>query len=107
MQRFLIIETRDPVEHRDVERIAALAAGIEQEGCNAALFLTENAVIAARPGVAPFLETLAAQGVPIGVDRVALAERGMSSKDMAPGMTVSGIETVVDALLAGARAIWR
>lgn len=107
MHRFLIIETRDAAEHRDVKRIAALAAGLAGEGCEAAMFLTDNAAMAARPGVAPFLEELVQRGVPISVDLAALTERGMSSEDLAPGVTAGGVEIVVDALLAGARTIWR
>ena len=107
MDQVLIVETRDPLEHKDVERIATLAGGLAAEGCRATVFLTENAVIAARPGVAPFLEALAGRNVAVEVDRVALAERGLAESEMAQGMTASGIERVVDALLAGARTMWR
>ena len=104
MNQFLIVETRDPIEHPDVERIARLASGLQAEGCSTTIFLTENGVIAARPGVAPFL---ADGGVTVAVDRVALAERGMTESDIAPGMAAGGVDLVVDALLAGARTIWR
>lgn len=103
----LIVETRDPVEHPDVERIAGLASGLQAEGCRTTIFLTENGVIAARPGVAPFLAALAPAGVTIAVDKVALAERGMTEADIAPGMAAGGVDCVVDALLAGAGTIWR
>ena len=107
MNQFLIVETRDPVEHPDVARIARLASGLRAEGCSTTIFLTENGVIAARPGVAPFLAALASDGVTIAVDRIALAERGMAEADIAPVMELGGVDCVVDALLAGARTIWR
>jgi sulfur relay (sulfurtransferase) complex TusBCD TusD component (DsrE family) len=106
VKQFLIVETRDPVEHPDVERIAGLAAGLRAEGCPTTIFLTENGVIAARPGVAPFLAALP-DGVTVAVDMVALAERGMTEADIAPNMVPSGIGALVDDLLAGARTIWR
>jgi hypothetical protein len=106
VNQFLIVETRDPLEHSDVERIARLASGLQAEGCRTTIFLTENGVVAARPGVAPFLAGLAG-GVTVAVDRVALAERGMTEADIAPGMEAAGVDCVVDALLAGARTIWR
>jgi sulfur relay (sulfurtransferase) complex TusBCD TusD component (DsrE family) len=103
---FLIVETRDPIAHPEVERIAALAAGLQAEGCSTTIFLTENGVIAARPGVAPFLAALP-DGVTVAVDAVALAERGMTEADIAPNMVPSGIGAVVDDLLDGARTFWR
>jgi sulfur relay (sulfurtransferase) complex TusBCD TusD component (DsrE family) len=107
MNQFLIVETRDPLEHPDVERTARLAAGLQAEGCGTTIFLTENGVIAARAGVAPFMAALGSDGVTVAVDRVALAERGMAEADIAAGMEAAGVERVVDALLAGARTIWR
>ena len=107
MKQFLLIETRDPLEHHDVARMVELAAGLSNAGSPTELFLTDNAVIAARAGVAPFLEALADHGVTIRVDEDSLAERGIAVSRLPSGMTARGIDIILDALLAGASTIWR
>lgn len=107
MKQCLIVETRDPVEHRDAEWTAALASGIAARGVPTAILLAENAAAGARAGVAPYLHALLGDGVAISVDRVAMKERGIVEDELVPGLAPADLEMVVDWLEAGATVIWR
>lgn len=107
MKQYLLIESRDPVDHREVERMAEVAMGLADAGHQTTMFLIDNAVFAARPGVAPHLEALASRGVSIWLDERSLSERGMAGTPFAPGMEAIGVDVVVDALLAGTITLWR
>ena len=107
MKQCLIVETRDPVEHRDAEGTAALGSGMAAIGVPTAILLAENAAAGARAGVAPYLEALVRDGIAVSVDRVAMKERGIAEDELVPGLAPADIEIVVDWLEAGATVIWR
>lgn len=108
MKRYMIIETRDPHEARDVDWMANLAADLHRKGASASVMLAENGVFAARAGGAsPSLQVLADVGCPVFADRYALQERGIPESDLAPGVTPAELDLVIDALNAGASVLWR
>lgn len=107
MERCLIVETRDPVDHRDFESMVGLASGIRRQGMVASLLLTENAVIGVRRGVAPCLQALLDDGIVVSVDRLALRERGIPEEDLLPGVQPAEIDLIVDWLEARASVLWR
>jgi hypothetical protein len=106
MNQCLIVESRDPAEHRDVERMAELALGLSRRGCTTAMLFIENGVFAVRDSVAPWLQRLSGNGVTLNADRVSLAQRGIAAGAMAPGVTVQEPAFVVDWLANGATVIW-
>jgi sulfur transfer complex TusBCD TusB component (DsrH family) len=108
MTRYMIIETRDPHEARDVQWMAELAANLQRGGAQAAVMLAENGVFAARTGAAATaLRTLADAGCQVFADRYALRERGIRDADLAKGVKAADLDVVVDALEAGVSVMWR
>jgi sulfur transfer complex TusBCD TusB component (DsrH family) len=108
MQYYMIIETRDPQDARDVEWMAELAANLQRSGASATVMLAENGVFAARAGAAsPALRTLTDAGCQVFADRYALRERGIRDGDLAKGVKPTELDAVVDALEAGVSVMWR
>jgi hypothetical protein len=108
VKRYMIIETRDPHEARDVDWMANLAADLHRNGGAASVMLADNGVFAARAGASSSaLQALADVGCPVFADRYALKERGIGEDDLAPGVTPAEIDVVIDALHAGASVLWR
>jgi hypothetical protein len=108
MAHYMIIETRDPQDARDVEWMAELAATLQRNGSTATVMLAENGVFAARTGAsAPALRTLTDAGCQVLADRYALRERGIRDGDLAKGVKAAELDAVVDALEAGVSVMWR
>jgi hypothetical protein len=108
MTRYMIIETRDPQDVRDVEWMAELAANLQRGGSSATVMLAENGVFAARVGAtASALRKLTDAGCQVLADRYALRERGIRDVDLAKGVKAAGLDAVVDALEAGVSVMWR
>ena len=105
MARYLIIESRDPFESRDVGFLFELAVGLARAGNEVTVFLVQNGVLPARPGPrATELAAMAAAKVEILADEFSLRERGVTT--VVPGVRPSPIDVVVDRMAAGARALW-
>jgi hypothetical protein len=108
MKNMVIVETRDPIEVRDVEWSAELLAQVRGAGAASTLMLAANGVLGARASApAPFLTRLIGQGVDVLADRFALAERGITEADLAPGIAGADLGVVVDWLAAGDHVLWR
>jgi intracellular sulfur oxidation DsrE/DsrF family protein len=108
MAHYMIIETRDPHEVRDVEWMAELAANLQRGGSSATVMLAENGVFAARAGAAASaLRTLTEAGCQVFADRYALRERGIRDGDLAKGVKAAELDAVLDALEAGVSVMWR
>jgi hypothetical protein len=108
MTRYMIIETRDPQDVRDVEWMAELAANLQRDGSTATVMLAENGVFAARVGAAAStLRKLTDAGCQVLADRYALRERGIRDADLAKGVKAAELDAVVDALEAGVSVMWR
>jgi len=104
--KYFLIESRDPFENAVVPRQYALAVSLVKEGNEVTLFLVQNGVLPARPGAHSALLTAAAkEGVEILADEFSLRERGIAGK-LVEGVRSSPLETVVDRLAAGCKAMW-
>ena len=84
MADYILIESRDPFDSTETGNFLDLAEGLSKEGSEVALFLVQNAVMAARHGAkAAALAALAANGVKVLADSFSLQERGISKEDAA------------------------
>ncbi len=107
MASYLIIESRDPLEWKEVAHHYDLAAGLAKEGNRVTLFLVQNGVFPARRSAAsPALEAVARAGVEVLADDFSLRERGIDAGRLADGVKASPIDVVVDQLADGRKAIW-
>ena len=108
MKDMMIIETRDPLEVRDVEWDLDLLAAMRRSGVSATLLLAENGVLGARRAArAASVSRLARDGVEILADRFALEERGIGESGLADGIVSVDLGIVIDRLAAGASILWR
>jgi hypothetical protein len=105
MQTYLMIESRDPFESNDVGYYFDLARGLVEAGNHVTLFLTQNAVLAARTSArVPTLRALIASGVSVEADDFALRERGITK--VLDGVKAVSIDNVVDHMEAGHKTLW-
>jgi hypothetical protein len=107
MKQCMIVETRDPAGHLDFDWMAELALGLRREGVKVAMLLTENGTFGGRANVAPCLQRLVAEGIPVLADRFALEERGIAESNLMSGVEPCEIGVVVEWLEAGASVLWR
>lgn len=107
MARYLLIQSRDPYETREVAHDYELASNLVDEGNEVTLFLVQNGVLAARRS-APRngLAEAAARGVEILSDEFSLRERGISKESLTKGVKAASLDVVVDQLVEGCKAIW-
>jgi predicted peroxiredoxin len=107
MAKYLLIESRDPFDSNDVAQYYALASSLAGEGNEITLFLVQNGVLPARPGIhSAALEALADSGVEILADDFSLRERGIAADGLAPGVRAAALDVVIDQLADGRKAIW-
>ena len=105
MTQYLLIESRDPFESRDVGYYYELAERLGEAGNQVTLFLVQNGVLAARPSAhSDALGALAQSGVTVLADEFSLQERGIAK--LAEGVAAAPIEVVVDHLAAGHKTLW-
>lgn len=105
VSEYLLIESRDPFESNDVGYYYELARGLAEAGNQVTVFLTQNAVLAARRSAdAPKLRTLVTSAVKILADDFALKQRGITK--LLDGVEIAPIEIVVDHLEAGHKTLW-
>jgi hypothetical protein len=108
MKDMMLVETRDPIECRDVEWSAILLSGLSAAGVGCTLMLAENGVLAARGSArGNLLSGLVDSGVEILADRFALAERGIADSELTAGVAGADLGVVIDRLAAGNTVIWR
>ena len=107
MADYILIESRDPFDSPEVGRFLHLAEGLAKEGGEVALFLVQNAVMAARHGAnAPSLAALAANGVKVMANSFSQQERGISPNRLIAGIAVAPLSAVIDYMAAGRHALW-
>jgi sulfur relay (sulfurtransferase) complex TusBCD TusD component (DsrE family) len=107
MQKFLLIESRDPFESNDVSYYYELASNLVASGYTVTLYLVQNGVLAARRSAqSAKLSALDAAGVTVVADDFSLRERGIGAARLAPGVKEGSIDVVVDHLAEGARSLW-
>lgn len=105
MTAYLLIESRDPREVAAVAHDRRLALDLVRAGHAVTLFLVQNGVFPARAGGPDTdLRALVDGGVTVLGDEFSLRERGIG--EVAGGIRVAKIDTVVDALTRGDRTLW-
>jgi hypothetical protein len=105
MAEYLLIESRDPFESKDVGYYYDLAKGLVEGGNPVTLFLVQNGVLSARPSAhSTALSALARSGVMVLADDFSLQERGIAR--LAEGVAAAPIDVVVDHLAAGHKTLW-
>lgn len=107
MAKYLLIESRDPYDSQDVGFCYDLAKDLAKAGNDVTLFLIQNGVLPARPGAkSGALSDVAAAGVEVLADDFSLRERGIAEGSLLDAVKPAPIDTVVDQLADGRKAIW-
>ena len=108
MPNYLFIESRDLFETRDTRFIEETATALRQQGHEVTVFLLQNGVLAARQTARnSVLANLAEGGVKILADDFSLRERGIEKAELASGIQLSNMDTLVDSLVQNdTKAIW-
>jgi predicted peroxiredoxin len=107
MASYLLIESRDPFESNEVASFYDLAAGLAKAGNSVSLFLVQNGVLPARPSKrSEALSALTRAGVEVLADDFSLRERGIRLDRLAAGVSAAPIDTVIDLLAEGRKALW-
>ena len=106
MAKYLLIESRTPWEAGDVDHYYGLARDLAGAGSEVTLFLVQNGVMPARKGARNAgLQALTGR-VKVLADDFSLRERAIAQGALLDGVEAAGIDTVVDLLAEGAKAVW-
>ena len=110
MSQYVLIESRDPFEYGDTLYMYDLAGDLAAKGNDVTLFLVQNGVLCARPGVKSNPVAGLRQKAPsvdVQADDFSLRERGISGNRLADGVSVSNVDNLVDLLVKdGAKIVW-
>lgn len=107
MAKYLIIESRDAFDSNDVGASIGLAQGLAKEGNAVTLFLVQNGVLPARKSSrSDAISAAAKAGVEVLADDFSLRERGVAADRLAAGVKAAPLDTVVDQLEEGRKALW-
>jgi predicted peroxiredoxin len=108
MSRYLFIDSRDGFESRDTPFVEETAISLRARGHEVILFLVQNGVLTARQnGRENGLRGLHQAGVTILADDFSLCERGIQAAELIPGIQLSNMTTLVEALVQDdTKAIW-
>ena len=107
MNRYLLIESRDPFDSNDVATYCSLAGDLARRGKEVVLFLVQNGVLMARSGAqSELLHNAVQDGVVVLADEFSLRERGIPTEGLADGVTGSPLDRVVDEMAGHAKVMW-
>ena len=107
MAEYVLIESRDPYEYRDVDHYYDLASSLADAGNSVTVFLVQNGVLAARQGAeAGGLAAVIEAGVSVCADDFSLRERAIAMEQLVEGVRAAPLDEVVDALAAGHKVLW-
>ena len=107
MGKYLLIESRDPFDCGDVDYYYDLAKGLAASGNAVTLFLVQNGVLAARPSArSQALADVIGGGVSVLADDFSLRERGIAADRLIDGVAPAPLDTVIDHLADGSKAMW-
>ena len=105
--KYLLIESRDPFDSRDVSFTYELAKQLKAEGEEVTVFLVQNGVLGARPSPgAEALKSVADAGVQVLADDFSLRERGIVAQRLVSGVKPSPLDVVIDQLAEGRKVLW-
>ena len=107
MSKYMLIESRDPFDSRDVAFSYDLATGLAKAGHEVTLLLVQNGVLPARRGAKEIgLAAVMAAGVKVLADDFSLRERGIADTRLVAGVEPTPIDVVVDHMAAGHKTLW-
>jgi predicted peroxiredoxin len=107
MANYLLIESRDPYDSNDVQFVYDLATNLKKQGNEVTVFLVQNGVLPARKSPrSTKLDELVKAGIKVVADDFSLRERGITNNRLVPGVTATGVDTIVDRLADGWKTIW-
>ncbi len=107
MNRYLLIESRDPFDSNDVAFYCGLAGDLARRGREVVLFLVQNGVLMARSGAqSELLHNAVQDGVVVLADEFSLRERGIPTQGLAEGAASSPLDRVVDEMAGDAKVMW-
>ena len=107
MTEYLFIESRSPAESGQLAQSHALAADLASRGDKVTIYLVQNAVLAARRGAtAGGLDVALRAGAEVLADDFSLRERGIAPDALGARVAPAPLETVIDRLVRGAKAVW-
>lgn len=106
MAKYLLVESRDPWEYAEVGYFTNMAKDLASNGNDVTLFLIQNGVFMARKGANPSPLT-GLSGVKVVADEFCLKERAIKSDNLAAGVSITEVGSLVDMLLEdGVKAVW-
>lgn len=107
MNKYLLIESRDPFEVKEVENDYRIASELARADNEVTLYLVQNGVFAARRDARDSgLQTVIASGVTVLSDDFSLRERGIAREELLDGVRVAPLDIVVDQLAQGHKTLW-
>ncbi len=108
MARYVLVESRDPFESRDVTYFYGLAADLAAKGEQVTLFLVQNGALVSRKSAKgnPLGDVLK-RNVEVLVDSFSLRERGIQDSERHPSVKPSDIGNLVDQIMKeGTKVLW-
>ncbi len=107
MDKYMLIESRDPFDSNDVAFCYELAIGLAKAGNEVTLLLVQNGVLPARRGAkTDGLAAVLEAGVKVLADDFSLAERGIEASRLAAGIASTPLDVVIDHMAAGHKTLW-
>lgn len=107
MKDYLFIESRGTFESASATSFLGMARDLARQGCCVEIFLVQNGVMPARAGAkAEALAAAIQSGVAVLADEFSLRERALAREQLAKGVTVAPIGTVVDRMADGWKILW-
>ncbi len=112
MTRYLLVETRPPAAVADAEAFLGLARDLAGRGHPVAVFLLQDAVLAARAGRRgagddAVARLVADPGTTVWSEELAMAERGVAPGDLDPGVRAGSMADLVALLMTpGCVPVW-
>lgn len=106
MAKYLLIESRDFHESREVDEYYDFARDLRNAGNDVTVYLVQNAVFAVKKGYqgSKFAQL---RGATVYADDFSLRQRGIDARDVEPGAKVTSIGTLVDLLVQpDVKATW-
>ena len=109
MSRYVLVESRDPFESRDVSYFYGLARDLAGKGEQVTLFLVQNGALASRKDAkANPLAGVMHSKVEVLVDAFSLKERGIQDSERLSGARPADIGELLDKIMAeaGTKVLW-
>ena len=107
MNKYLLIESRDPFETREVANDYQLAVDLARQGNDTTIFLVQNGVLPVRRDtLRKEINNLLENGVKVICDEFSLRERGIYSNSIATGIEIGPLDIVVEHLASNSKTLW-